>query len=277
MLRALSYALRALTVVAPWLAGRFALTLFCTPVSTAAANRKAELRAAEVFDSAEELTVVSGRRRLAAYSWGTGPAVLLVHGWAGRATQFRSMVPPLTEAGFRAVAIDLPAHGRSPGRMSNGFEFAEAIEALSEHVGGADAVIAHSLGALSTSIALARGLPVRRVVYLAPFVTLDFGYRSFAEQLGLSDAGANALRRAVERRFGDDIWRRAAADQLIAGVDLPALIVHDADDPEVPLEEGMRLADSWSSAELMVTSGLGHRRLLRDPEVLTRIAKFLTP
>ncbi|HUH07987.1 MAG TPA: alpha/beta fold hydrolase [Egibacteraceae bacterium] len=273
----LSRVLRALAVVAPWLAGRLALALFCTPISTAAANRSAELRAAEVFASAERFMVQSGGRSLAAYSWGTGPAVLLVHGWAGRATQFRALVGPLTEAGFRAVAIDLPAHGRSPGRMTNGFEFAQAVEALAERTGGAHAVIAHSLGALSTSIALAHGLSVRRAVYLAPFVSLDFGYRAFARELCLSARGTDALRRAVERRFGDDIWARAAADVLIAEVDVPALIVHDADDPEVPLEEGTRLAESWSAAELMITSGLGHRRVLRDPDVLSGIVKFIGP
>ncbi|MGZ5446135.1 MAG: alpha/beta hydrolase [Thermoanaerobaculia bacterium] len=53
------------------------------------------------------------RRLQRAWSWGEGPAVLLVHGWGGHAAQFQSFVEPLVRAGFRAIAFDAPSHGSS--------------------------------------------------------------------------------------------------------------------------------------------------------------------
>ncbi len=74
-------------------------------------------------------------RKFAAYSWGDGPTVLLVHGWSGNAGQMAEFVAPLTRAGFRAVAIDLPAHGASGGGLSSVVHFARAIWAAAEHFG----------------------------------------------------------------------------------------------------------------------------------------------
>src|SRR6185369_13228471 len=50
---------------------------------------------------------------LAVWHWGTGPRVLLVHGWNGHAGRLSSFVQPLVEAGFGVVAFDAPAHGIS--------------------------------------------------------------------------------------------------------------------------------------------------------------------
>jgi pimeloyl-ACP methyl ester carboxylesterase len=55
----------------------------------------------------------------------------------------------------------------------------------------------------------------------------------------------------------------------------PALIVHDRDDPDVPYAHGEEIARAWPGAELMTTSGLGHRSVLRDPEVIRRTVSFL--
>jgi hypothetical protein len=54
------------------------------------------------------------------------------------------------------------------------------------------------------------------------------------------------------------------------------LVVHDEDDKEVPLAHARALAASWPSAHLMVTQGLGHRRVLREPAVVEKVLGFLT-
>ena len=56
---------------------------------------------------------------------------------------------------------------------------------------------------------------------------------------------------------------------------VPALIVHDADDPDVPYGHGAEIAAAWPAAELVTTSGLGHRGILRDPEVIAPDDEFL--
>jgi hypothetical protein len=53
------------------------------------------------------------------------------------------------------------------------------------------------------------------------------------------------------------------------------LVVHDRDDPEVPLAAGSAVAEAWR-ARLDVTSGLGHRRILRDEAVVSAVVEFVT-
>ncbi len=53
--------------------------------------------------------------------------------------------------------------------------------------------------------------------------------------------------------------------------DLPAvLIIHDTEDKEVHHRDGTLLAAAWPHAEFMSTTGLGHRRILRDEAVISR-------
>jgi hypothetical protein len=43
------------------------------------------------------------KSKIQAYVWGdaTNPYVLVMHGWAGRATQFRKFIPELVAAGYQ--------------------------------------------------------------------------------------------------------------------------------------------------------------------------------
>ena len=50
---------------------------------------------------------------------------------------------------------------------------------------------------------------------------------------------------------------------------------HDEQDTEVAIEKGLALARAWPDARFMRTAGLGHRRLLRDPEVIAAAVNFL--
>src|SRR5262245_31528201 len=52
---------------------------------------------------------------LVAWRWGTGPAVLLIHGFEGNRTQFGAVIEALIGRGYSAVALDVPAHGESDG------------------------------------------------------------------------------------------------------------------------------------------------------------------
>ena len=82
------------------------------------------------------------------------------------------------------------------------------------------------------------------------------------------------MRRSIEGRLGiamADLRGRLIAPKMRA----PLLIVHDEDDVDVPWQDGERYAQAWPDSRLMTTRGLGHRRILREPEVLEAVATFL--
>jgi pimeloyl-ACP methyl ester carboxylesterase len=60
-----------------------------------------------------ERTVIAGDIRLHVVEQGTGPLVLLIHGFPETAYSWPRQLPALADAGFRAAAIDVRGYGRS--------------------------------------------------------------------------------------------------------------------------------------------------------------------
>mgnify|MGYP003786172511 CR=1 FL=1 len=55
----------------------------------------------------------------------------------------------------------------------------------------------------------------------------------------------------------------------------PTLIVHDVNDMSIPVGDGPAIAAAWVGARLRTTAGLGHRRILRDPDVVAEVVDFV--
>jgi pimeloyl-ACP methyl ester carboxylesterase len=113
-----------------------------------------------------------------------------------------------------------------------------------------------------------------RIVLVSAPSSLKRQLHRFASAVGLSRRGTAAFIAAVEARVG-----RPAADfdvrQIAGKVDLPLLLIHDQNDRQVPVAEAARAAHVLPEAELMITRGLGHNRLLADPTVVRAIAEFV--
>lgn len=216
-------------------------------------------------------------RELARYQWGdpAAPAILLIHGWNGRGPQLGAFAAPLNAVGLRVVAFDAPAHGRSPGRSTNIFEFADAIQTVARASGPVSAAVAHSFGVPACARALVQGWELPRLVAIAAPASAEFLLARFARMLDIPESVMLAMRQRVERRFGMDIFARLATDEMLADRDLHGLIIHDRDDRDVPDGHAERLHRAWRGSQLLLTDGLGHRRILRDREVIAAAIRFL--
>ena len=221
------------------------------------------------------------RASIVTETWGEGPAVYLLHGFRGHRKSWRRFVGPLTQAGFRAVALDVPGHGDShPGgdgpRRCSLPEAVTALRAAAEHHGPAHAVVAHSMGALGAAVACLDGLPAARLVLIAPVPDHRAALQVFAKAAGLGERIQARMPRALERLLQtplsqfDAVNRSAEEDTLP-----PALVIHDRGDRRVPFGLGARLATAWPCARLHRTHGLGHHRILRDEEVIAASVDFL--
>jgi pimeloyl-ACP methyl ester carboxylesterase len=206
------------------------------------------------------------------------PVVLLVHGWGGHAGQMLPLAQAVAAAGLRPVLLELPAHGRSAGAMSNAPQFARAIGYVAARL-KADghalrAALAHSLGANGLALAAAQGLPAERLVLLAPPASPREYTRYFAHTFGLSEATRLAMQQRFESREGILMAQLepAAVGPRIAQ---PTLIVHDRDDRVNRFADAEAYRDAMADARLVATQGLGHRRILQAPQVLAQVTRFL--
>jgi pimeloyl-ACP methyl ester carboxylesterase len=262
-------ALKVTERVSPALAAEFARALFFKPMPP---RVRAEERA--VLATGEKFPLSVEGRRVAAWSWGQGPAVLLCHGWGGYAGHMTALVQPLVSSGFRVIALDMPGHGRSQGQLSNVVDFARTVRAAADAAGGLAGVVAHSLGAAGVVLACADGLSVPRLVFFAPPLDFHGFWVRFREMLDVSPALWERMRASSERRLGrtfDQTFPKTHAARLQAEL----LVFHDEGDREIPPDQGEALAQLWRGATFVRTQGLGHLRILKDPGLASRAAAFL--
>jgi len=274
--RALAGLLRASQALGTNAASSAALKLFFTPLPSKWAARRrpvpAVWRASHWLFEGVSLTAwqrepgsIEGR-----------PTVLLVHGWAGDAQQMRPLADALWCAGLNPVMLDLPAHGRSRGWSSTLPQFGRALHAATARLGPLHGVVAHSLGAVAAMHAAAQGWPVQRLVLLAPSSGPSQVLQWFAQAFGLKPATLQHMVRKIEAREGVPL-HQFEPGWLAQRLSQPTLILHDDQDRAAPLANSRLIARSLPQAQLQITHGLGHRRLLADPQVAAAVLAHLHP
>jgi len=214
-----------------------------------------------------------GRRRVETWRWGLGPSVLLVHGWGGRGAQLGAFVPPLVASGFSVVTFDAPGHGASDAGPVTIPETVAAIREVAAARGRLAGLVAHSLGATAATRALYEGLDVGAAIFISPVAELGDPAARFTEALGFSRVHER-MRQRIERRVGMP-WSAFDVTALAPALSAPLLVVHDLGDAEVAWQHGRLVARAWPGGQLLLTDGLGHRRILRDPDVVAATVAYL--
>ena len=258
--------------IAPSLARRFFVYLFFKPL-----RYKLPQKELEVAASGHQHSGVIGGKRIQFYSWGEEgrPVVLLVHGWAGRATQFRKFIPNLLGAGFRVVAFDGPAHGNSEGNKTNLEEFRSVIEYCCSKQDQIVAAITHSFGGGAMLYTISKGLKFKIVINIGTPTIGDLIINTYLNAVNGSQETGNYFRNYVKKVTGrpfDDYTTMGFIDKVPQ--DLNLLLIHDTDDKEAPIENATELAKVFP-VELMITTGLGHTRILKDQAVIERAVTFI--
>jgi len=225
----------------------------------------------------EALTIRSLQVRT--YRWGDGARpVLLLHGWESRGARFAPLVERLLDEGYSPVCFDSPGHGDSEGDSATILDYVAISEALQQRHGDFEAIVGHSFGVLCGFLALGEGVRARCAVAISGVSEFRYLLDSFSAELRLSEATKRALRGRIEQFFAplDDIWMRFSVARSAADLHQPVLLIHDEDDRMVSPGQALRTAAHFGTqAELMLTAGLGHNRILGDRLVIDRISSFI--
>jgi len=198
---------------------------------------------------------------------------LLMHGWEGRPTQFASLIEALVAAGYTAVALDGPAHGRSPGDEANVALFARAMLEAAAELPPLRAVIGHSMGGASAMLAVQLGLRTETLVSIAAPARILAVLRGFASYMRLPPRARSAFIRQVEKKVG---MRAAAMDVAQYQLDMPGLIIHAEDDLFVPVKESELIHQAWFDSRLLRLSEGGHQRILADSRVVDAVVALVS-
>lgn len=260
-----------LNTLSPQTAAQLAAFLFLRP------RRKPLKYTDHLPEGAHRIAIYYDLCRLTAYSWGTGDkTIVLVHGWESHIGRMLPLVTPLVEAGFRVVALDSPGHGQSPRLLTNMYEVGEAVRSTLEQIAPVYAIVANSFGAAATVTMLARhqDLQPPHIVLLSPMAHLEQHIDVFKRLLGIDDQLVDRVRSIIQHRMPLPIAEFNVA-RAITSISSLGLIIHDVDDPVIPFHSVEPIAENWNQAQLISTTGLGHKHLITNADVQAAIVEYL--
>jgi pimeloyl-ACP methyl ester carboxylesterase len=252
---------------------KFAARLFTTPLRYKLPKREHDMDAQSVQ---QPLFVPSINKEIVTYSYGSGPKkILLVHGWSGRGTQLVKIAERLAQLGFSTFSFDAPAHGKSPGSTTLMPEFIESILEIEKKFGPFEAAVGHSLGGMSLLNAVKRGLKINTLVTIGSGDKISDILIDFVKRMRLKPRLVDALREHFEAGFSGQTMEEFSAYIAAEKVDIPVLVIHDNDDEDVPVKCAVHIHKHLKNGRLLLTKGLGHRKILGDAEVIERTVDFI--
>jgi len=263
-----------LSVLAPRLAARWAYKMFFTPMGLPRPDSEMPY-----YESANRSSMAYNGKKVALYTWGDGAeTILLLHGWASRGTRMGHLAEALVEKGYKVIAFDMPAHGDSEGKTTNLFEISELTAQICDMNGPIHSVIAHSFGGMALCNAVHRyNLNVNRVVLVASPFTMKYIFESFAAIVNITQKVSDMLVELIRRRFLEernvDVFE-LSVDSFAKTLNFPFLVIHDRDDKDISYSQGEGYANNLPDVEFVTTEGLGHRRILKEPEIMDKITEF---
>jgi pimeloyl-[acyl-carrier protein] methyl ester esterase len=244
---------------------------------------------------------------------GSGPDLVMLHGWGLHGGLFGPVIAPLAER-FRLHLIDLPGHGRSP-ILSGDYTLANVADAIAREVPAGAAWLGWSLGGRIALTAAAAGAAIDKLLLVGTnpcftqrpdwahampeteleqfAVSLRENYKAtllrfLAVQSRGSERAREELRSLRESLFAHgepDPQALAGGLELLRSVDLrpalariaqPTLVLHGERDTLAPLAAAEYTAAQLPHGQLQVIAGAGHAPFLSHPQqFLAAIETFL--
>lgn len=254
------------------LAMKFASKLFTSPMKYKIPKREVEMDKNSVQ---QNLVLDSIGKEIVIYNYGQGTKkVLLVHGWSGRGTQLVKIADEMLKLGYSTISFDAPGHGKASGKSSNMTEFIAAILEMQDKFGPFEYAIGHSLGGMSILNSIKRGLKVKKAVIVGSGDIVEDIMDDFIEKLGMNIAISKKMKASFEKKIGETMDSYSA--YIVAReVKISVLVIHDNDDADVPVKAAHNIHENLKYSELLITNGLGHRKILGDAKVIKKIVAFL--
>ncbi|KAF2513968.1 alpha/beta fold hydrolase [Flavobacterium foetidum] len=251
---------------------RYSARLFTTPVKHKIPKRELAM---DHNSRQQTINVPKINKSINIYHYGANSKkALLVHGWSGRGTQLFKIAEELIANDYSVVSFDAPAHGKSKGRTTIMSEFIASILEIEKQFGRFDIIIGHSLGGMSVLNAIREGFQANKAIIIGSGDVIQDILDEFIAKIELKKENSARLKDFFEEKYQlkmDDFSAYRSAQK----VKIPVLVIHDNDDPEVPVSAAIHIHKNLEKGTLLLTEGLGHRKILGNHNVIKNIINFI--
>ena len=253
-------------------AASYVMKLFGTPPKFKIPERELMMRESA---KSELVLIPEIQKEVMVYVYGYSKTkILLTHGWSGRGTQLFDIADRLLENGMMVISFDAPAHGLSTGKSTDLLEYVAAINYINEIYGPFEAAIGHSFGGIALLDVQAKRPFIKKLITIGIASSINGIVDEFVKRLELKPVVATKLKGRMRSILKRDIETSSAAENA-KKVSIPTLVLHDTQDVDVDVSSAYRIRQNLAKGELLVTNGLGHRRIFRDQQVISKIIDFI--
>lgn len=215
--------------------------------------------------------------KIKVFEWGSGPVIMLVHGWGGRALQLDSLVPSFLARGFKVVAFDHKGHGESSSRFSSYLEIVRSTHLVVDHYAqDLYGIVAHSIGSSSTFKASESFERKLKITVVAPMGDFPNWLERLRRKVGIYEKLMASVIQQIEKDTGLSFFEQCTLNyEKISRHEV--LLVHDKFDRINKISASHEIQRNLPGTELMQTEMLGHSRILSNKEVVERIVAHFPP
>ena len=241
--------------ISPALAGRLCYQVLAVPP-----RRLPDAAEAQFLALGQPAFFTLDDMQVSTYHWpGTGPTVLLAHGWDSHSGRWYELGQQLLAAGYDVYAVDAPAHGQTQGGHFSVIYYAEVLATFVDQCQPA-VVVGHSAGGMAAVYYLHHHQQAHRpqqLVLLATPGELNDFMNSFRMGLGVRQEVIDEVEEGFIRRYQHQ-FSYYSISRFSQELTIPGLIIHDHDDDVAPIAGAHDIAANWTNSELILTEGLGH-------------------
>ncbi|MGL2964906.1 alpha/beta fold hydrolase [Flavobacterium sp. RSB2_4_14] len=271
--KSILFTAKLLEAISPKLATLFAAKLFTTPIKHKIPKREWHM---DSKSDKQTVWVPSIKKEIQVYCYGTGTKkVLLVHGWSGRGTQLFKIADEFVDLGYQVISFDAPSHGKSKGKTTIMTEFITSILEIELLFGPFEFAIGHSLGGMSILNAIKQKMNIKKAVIIGSGDMIQDILDDFVLKLELQPRISQMMKMYFEKKYGEPM-ENYAASVAAQSVKIPVLIIHDENDTDVAVKAAYNIHKYMENSELLITEGLGHRKILGDVNVIKKIKEFIS-
>jgi len=260
--------IQLLSIISPQLATKLALRFFSHPRKKQRSDDEMAFLA-----TGKQVTFKSQRK---ARTWGKGPVIWVLHGWESRGSTFYKLIPLLIDKGFKVIAWDGPAHGDSPGKVSNVVDHPRALSIdMNENLFAEPvAMIGHSFGGAAFAVfSKIHKMPPKTIIISAPTRIIGV-FNRFFKMIKLGEKSQSYFIAKSEAKTGYIVSEMSLINNDFSELS-DTLIIHDKGDDVIPYDDFIALKNTWKSGQFICTENLGHRNTIKEVSILKKILNFI--
>lgn len=209
------------------------------------------------------------------YTYGKGPAILMLHGWCCNGARWRIYVNQLVNLGYKVVVVDAPGHGNAPGKFLSVPLYIKGIIKILKSESKWHTVITHSLSGLIGIVAIRNSekrYHPKKYIMMNTFSNATNLMVKFSQSLGISEKVVEDMKVWLATNTEYSL-EELHVSKHFNNVDVQGLLIYDTKDKVVPSRESNLIIMQTKPIEVIKVEGLGHN--LRSSKIIKGVLSFI--